>query len=125
MVERLKRRQDFLATAKGYKAVRNGFVLEARERDPGHLGQARAGLTVTKRVAPKAVERNRMRRRLKALLLIAQDALAPGHDYVLVARRGALSEDFADLRTSLASALRQVHRHRDPSRKDREQNLSS
>jgi ribonuclease P protein component len=32
MVGRLKRRRDFLAAAKGQKAARRAFVLEARQR---------------------------------------------------------------------------------------------
>lgn len=105
-IGRLKKRRDFLAAAKGSKAARRAFVLEARER--GDAAPARFGFTVTKRTAKKAVERNRMRRRLRELARLACGKAQAGHDYVLVARRNALTEPFSDLATMLGEALRQV-----------------
>jgi len=105
MVERLKKRRDFLAAAKGHKAARRAFVLEARMREDG--GPARFGFTVSKRTAKKAVERNRIRRRLKeAVRMQAAAHACAGHDYVLVGRRGALGEPFADIMAALAEALK-------------------
>lgn len=103
-VERLKKRRDFLAVAKGRKAARRPFVLERRQR--GDDDAARFGFTVTKRTARKAVERNRIRRRLReAVRLAAADATLTGADYVLVGRRGALTESFASIRAELRGAL--------------------
>ena len=106
MIGRLKKRRDFLAAVQGPKAARRAFVLEARARRED--GPPRFGFTVTKRVAKKAVERNRIRRRLReAVRLDAADARA-GHDYVLVGRRKALTEKFTDLTAALGEALRQA-----------------
>jgi ribonuclease P protein component len=104
MIERLKKRRDFLAAARGSKAGRRACVLEARDRKDG--GPARFGFTVSKRTAKKAVERNRIRRRLKEAVRLAGDAhIRTGHDYVLVGRRAALTEPFAVLQADLAGAL--------------------
>ena len=104
MVERLKARRDFRAAANGQKAARRAFVLEARDR--GDDGPPRFGFTVSKRVAAKAVERNRIRRRLKeAVRLLAPRDAACGYDYVIVARRAALHEPFADLAATLHKAM--------------------
>lgn len=104
MVERLKKRRDFLAAAKGHRAARRAFVLEARQRDDD--GPPRLGFTVSKRVSKSAVERNRIRRRLKeATRRMEPQAMRPGHDYVLVGRRAALSAPFHDLTVSLHEAL--------------------
>jgi ribonuclease P protein component len=111
-LERLKKRRDFLAAAKGYKAARRAFVLEARRR--GDEGPPCFGFTVSRRVAAKAVERNRIRRRLKELVRLGEVEYAAGHDYVLVARRSALTEDFTDLRASLETAFAEVRSHRSP-----------
>ena len=62
-MERLRQRADFLAAATGAKAPTAAFVLQARKR--GDSGPIRVGFTVTKKVG-NAVERNRVRRRLKA-----------------------------------------------------------
>jgi len=103
-MQRLKKRRDFLAAAKGRKAPRRAFVLESRAR--GDEEPPRLGLTVSKRVAKSAVERNRIRRRLReAARLIPDEAATAGHDYVIVGRRAALTEPFADLKSALAEAL--------------------
>ena len=106
MIERLKKRRDFLAAAQGSKAARRAFVLEARLR--GDEGPARFGFTVTKRTAKKAVERNRIRRRLRETVRLHAAELHPGYDFVLIGRRKALSEPFSDLKATLAEALRQA-----------------
>jgi ribonuclease P protein component len=106
-VERLKRRRDFLAAAKGQRAARRAFVLEARQRADDE--PPRVGFTVSKRVAKSAVERNRIRRRLKEAVRRAEhDCARAGVDYVLVGRRAALSEPFADMSAALQDALREV-----------------
>ena len=104
MIERLKKRRDFLAAAKSSRLPRRAFVLEARRRDDD--GPARVGFTVSKRVSKKAVERNRIRRRLKeAVRLVAPANAVPGQDYVLVGRRAALNEPFDRIASELAGAL--------------------
>jgi ribonuclease P protein component len=104
MIGRLKNRRDFLAAAKGRKAARRTFVLESRRR--GDEGPPRFGFTVSKRTAKKAVERNRIRRRLKeAVRLVAPGRARAGHDYVLVGRHAALGESFAAIEADLAGAL--------------------
>jgi ribonuclease P protein component len=108
MAERLKSRRDFLAAAQGSRAARRAFVLEARGR--GDDGPPRFGFTVSKRVAKKAVERNRIRRRLKEAVRLTAENAEAGRDYVLIGRRAALSEPFADLTASLIEALRGVIR---------------
>lgn len=106
MIERLKKRRDFLAVARGHRAPRRAFVLEALRRADD--GPARIGFTVSKRTAKKAVERNRIRRRLReAARLSAGDARA-GHDYVIVGRRAALTEPFDDLKSALVAAMRKL-----------------
>jgi ribonuclease P protein component len=71
---------------------------------------ARVGLTVTKSVG-HAVERNRVRRRLKAALRAAAPLEAErDHDYVLMARREALGRRFTALVDDLRTAFRAARR---------------
>ena len=57
-----------------------------------------------------AVERNRVRRRLKEIVrLSAATGLLSGHDYVLIGRRAALNLPFARMTQDLEGALRRVH----------------
>ena len=105
-MERLRRRTDFLAAAGGVKVVTAAFVLKALERRVG--GPVRVGFTVSKKVG-NAVERNRVRRRLREIVrLTAAEELASGHDYVLVGRRAALSLPFERLSEDFQRALRRL-----------------
>lgn len=103
-VGRLKSRPQFLAVQKGEKRKGRNFLLEVLDRrDPDTA--ARAGFTVTKKQG-NAVERNRMRRRLKeAVRLKAGFAMLPGHDYVIVARRDVLNVPFEQLTAQLTERI--------------------
>ena len=110
-MERLKRRTDFKASAKGARAPSGAFVVQARQRaeDGRDGGSVRVGFTVSRQVG-NAVERNRVRRRLREVVRLAPAAaLRPGHDYVLIGRRAALAADFADMTRQFDAAIRRVH----------------
>jgi ribonuclease P protein component len=105
-MERLRRRADFLAAAAGYKVPTRSFVLQARKRTDD--GPARIGFTVSRKVGT-AVERNRVRRRLREIVrLSAAREMCPGHDYVLIGRRAALQLPFDRLTQDFDGALRRV-----------------
>jgi ribonuclease P protein component len=61
-MQRLKRRGEFLAAARAASRAAPGVVVQMRRR--GDEGAARVGFTVTKKLGG-AVERNRIRRRIK------------------------------------------------------------
>jgi ribonuclease P protein component len=109
LTQRLKQRADFLAAARGIKASTSAFVLQARPRQDG--GPARFGFTVAKKVG-NAVERNRVRRRLREMVRAAALAARAGNDYVVVGRKTALAVPFAQLLAEFERALRQVHEKR-------------
>lgn len=108
-MERLKKRAEFLAVARGSRSARRGFVLQALGR-PEAEAPPRVGFTVTKKVG-NAVERNRIRRRLREVVRLHGPAHAdPGTDYVVVGRREALSLSFATLVEDFASATKQARK---------------
>jgi ribonuclease P protein component, eubacterial len=103
-VGRLKSRPQFLAVRTGESRRGRTFLLEVLDRqDPD--SPPRVGFTVTKKHG-NAVERNRMRRRLKeAVRQSAGFAMKAGHDYVIVARREVLTVPFAELTAQLAERI--------------------
>ncbi|MDK9696392.1 MAG: ribonuclease P protein component [Siculibacillus sp.] len=110
-MKRLKRRAEFLAVARGVRSARRAFVLQTL-RLPDETDEPRCGFTVSKKVG-NAVVRNRVRRRLKeAIRLDADDLGRPGFDHVVIGRREALAQPFADLRADLAGAFRQGRKDR-------------
>lgn len=106
-MHRLVKRKDFLAAAAGLRANAGPLLLQARDRADDM--SPRIGLTVTKKHG-NAVERNRIRRRLRAAV---RDALPragqPGFDYVIVARRAALGTRFTDLVIDIERGIARLH----------------
>jgi ribonuclease P protein component len=105
-IDRLRRRADFLAAHGGRKAHSALMTVEMRAR--GDEAPPRLGFTVTRRVG-SAVERNRIRRRLRAAAAEGLVAARAGCDYVIVARRGAIDAAFMRLVGDLARAVVRVH----------------
>ena len=113
-VTTLKKRADYLRVRKGARCATPAFVLEAKARSGEDrvppADEPRFGFTITKQVG-KAVDRNRIRRRLKAAVRnVARDHAKGDFDYVLFARRPALTSQFVALVSELAKAFARVHR---------------
>lgn len=106
-IDRLVKRSDFLAAAAALRTHSGPLLLQARPR--GDEGPLRLGITVSKKQGG-AVERNRIRRRLRE---VARDALPragrPGFDYVIVARRAVIDTRFTDLIRDLERGVARLH----------------
>lgn len=112
----LKQRSEFLRVRAGARWATPAFVLEARRRS-GQVAGARFGFTVSKQVGG-AVERNRVRRRLKAAVRdVLLERARRDFDYVLIARRPALDGAYASLLSDLIKALERVHASRERTRR--------
>ncbi|HXG80753.1 MAG TPA: ribonuclease P protein component [Sphingomicrobium sp.] len=103
----MKKRSDFLAANRGRRAPMPGFVLLVRDREDGDATM-RVGITVTKKIG-KAVVRNRMKRRFRALAreTLPEHGIA-GADHVLIGRAGGIERDYASLAAELKRALKKV-----------------
>jgi ribonuclease P protein component len=117
--ERLKTRRDFLRVAKtGKKWVSPGLIVQVDDKARVDSDPAiRVGFTVSKKVG-NSVERNRVRRRLRA----AAESVLPieglnGRDYVVIGRKAALKRPFEDLTQDLVTAVRKVERRRGEKRR--------
>ncbi|MBX9621727.1 MAG: ribonuclease P protein component [Alphaproteobacteria bacterium] len=103
-MERLKKRSDYLIVTKaGQRFVTPAFILQVHHKTSENA--ARIGFTASRKVG-SAVERNRAKRRLRAL---AHQFLTPlacqGTDYVLIARKEALTRAYALMAEDLQKAL--------------------
>lgn len=109
---RLKSRPEFLRVREGERRKGRYFIVEVLDRKTADEAP-RAGFTVTKKQG-NAVERNRMRRRLKeAVRQTAQFAMQPGHDYVIVAHRDMLHAPFDELTKALVTRIASRQSSRD------------
>ncbi len=117
-----------LKSSSEFKRVRGGarwaspvFVLEGKMRpsdDDVHSGP-RFGFTVTKKLG-NAVVRNRIRRRLKAIVRgLDAASVTQSFDYVVVARSEALAQPFSLLEQEFRRALAKIAKSAGKPAKDR------
>ena len=104
-LRRLRKRAQFLNAARGQRAGRTAFSLQAIAADADEPG---VGLTVTKKTG-NSPERNRIKRRLRAALRACAPEFKAQHDYVVVGRREALTLPFSKVVSDLSSAIAKVH----------------
>jgi len=124
LIGRLTKRPDFVAAASGRRFHTERMTVQGRPREDLGLG-LRFGLTVTKRVG-HATERNRIKRRLRAVCqTVGKDYINTDMDVVIIGRRDILTADFDALIDDLRRALRAVSRPRHARAADRPISSSS
>ena len=102
---RVRRREEFTTIVRrGRRVPRGPLVVHLLPTLPGATGSARAGFVIPKAVGG-AVVRNRLRRRLRSLLVPRLAALPVDTALVVRALPGAGELDSAALATALDSAL--------------------
>lgn len=67
---------------------------------PNSLGHPRIGVTVSKKRAKTAVQRNRIKRQVRETFRLRQHKI-PGFDIVVIAKQGIVDLDNPDLRDTL------------------------
>lgn len=106
-MRRLTKRSQFLRAARGRRASRSFLTLQATrspEAEPG------IGFTVTKKTG-NSPERNRIKRRLRAAVEQNAARFHPHFDYVLIGRRGVLSEPYPSLVQTVGQLAQAVHKN--------------
>ena len=117
---RLTRRADYIAARAGTRGHGALLSVQRFQRPPGHgaadanAEPARIGITITKKVG-SAVERNRIKRRLRAAIDAVPAAewptiWRPGCDYVVFPRALVIDTPFAILVEDLMSAAQRAAR---------------
>lgn len=115
VLPRLKRRPEFLrVAATRRKWVAPGLIVQIRSRPAGEadLDSSRVGFTVSRKVG-NAVERNRVRRRLRAAAeQVLTNQAADGFDFVIIGRKNTLKRPFQALLHDLTMALKKLDAYR-------------
>jgi ribonuclease P protein component len=86
---------------RGKRSVSPYFALYYRKNGKK---QTRIGITASTKLG-KAVVRNRVRRRIREIIRLAEAGISPGHDIVIVARIRAISGGFQEQKEDLQHLL--------------------
>lgn len=95
---RLLRGSEFQAVLRQRCSLRDGFFTVYAK--PNGLAHARIGIAVSRKISPRAVVRNRIKRQVREMFRLNQQQLT-GLDLVVVAQPGAATQENAPLRTAL------------------------
>ncbi len=111
-LDRIKNRSGFLSVQKsGEKWIGKTLILQIKLNGSE---KSRVGFTITKKIYPLAVDRNRVKRRLRA---ISQEILPTmgksGVDYVLIGRKESLTAPFDVIKKELIWCLKRLDLLRD------------
>jgi len=100
--ERIRRRNDFLAVYhQGKRSAHGGLAMHVLQT--GHKW-TRLGLSVGRKFG-RAVERNRIKRRLREIFRLCKHQLKPGHDVVITIRHEAAGRSYQELEESVTALL--------------------
>ncbi len=118
---RILKRAEFLRTQDfGTKLYCRNFLLFVRERqsdaaptegqaerqnEPQSSLESRLGVTITRKVHKRAVQRNRLRRRIRELFRVFRSQLSRPIDLVVIARADATRLDLPEIERQIVGAL--------------------
>lgn len=92
-INRLKKEKDFGKILRQRGSVKEGFLL--LKTAANDLGIVRVGISVSKKVSQKATGRNKIKRRLAALLKPKMLQIKEGLDIFLIALPGLETKNFS------------------------------
>ncbi|RLQ93963.1 ribonuclease P protein component [Falsibacillus albus] len=114
---RIKKNDEFQAVFKKGKSFANRqFVIYVMRRE----GQSnfRIGLSVSKKIG-NAVKRNEIKRYVRQVFLEYKDAVKPGNDYIIIARKPAAEMNFHEVKKSMLHVFKRANMVKIDSNRDR------
>ena len=107
MFETLKKRSDFLSLQKTQESWATKTIIIQRQKN--ELEVNRFGFTVSKRISKRAVDRNLIKRRFRAIINeVAPEKFGNKYDYVFIARNDALTRPYHDLLGDVTYAIKKI-----------------
>ena len=103
---RLKKKNDFARVMQGKGgAVSSCLILRFCSNQ---TEVSRAGFVCSKKVAKKAVARNKIKRRLREMARALWPNVKAGYDLVFIAKLGIADKDFAEIKASVENLLKKA-----------------
>lgn len=101
---RLKRKKDFKKVFQKGKSVKGNFLL--LKKTENELGVSRFGFIVSSKVFKKAVERNKLKRRLRHIVREFLPEIKEGVDGVFVALSSVKGKNFEEIKKEVEKILK-------------------
>lgn len=112
-LDSLKKKKDFEDVFKKGKGLKEGLLFLKvffRSSDSKvENKKARFGIIIPQKVLKKATERNKLKRRIKAVLREKFLEIRPGFDFVIIPLSGIENKTFLEIKENLIRALKRAH----------------
>lgn len=102
----LKKKKDFERVFKEGKGFKEDFLF--LKYAPNHLKVSRCGVVVSQKVSKKATVRNKVKRRIRAVVLQKLQETKEGKDFVFVALPGLENKDFWEIEETISRLLKKA-----------------
>ncbi len=99
----LKKKKDFEQVFKYGKGYKKDFLY--LKVGNNNLDFARFGIIVNKKISNKAVERNRIKRRLREAIIARKDSIKKANDIIVVALPGIKGKKFNEIDRCIEEAF--------------------
>ena len=103
---RLKKRKQFNWTFKNGKSLHSKDLVLVYTSS--YAKEFKVGFSVTKKVG-KAILRNKIKRRLKAIVFEYQNLILPKHTMIFVAKPSAATTEFLDIKSQVEMLLKKAN----------------
>ncbi len=103
---RLKRIKDFQVVLKMGKGRKEDFLILKYLKNK--LSINRVGFIVSQKVAKKATQRNKIKRRLREVVRKNLNRLTPGYDMIFIAQKGSEEKKFSELEEKVEQLLKKT-----------------
>jgi ribonuclease P protein component len=102
-INRLKRKKDFEEIFQNGKALRNSFLVLKLKKNT--VKDSRFAFVVSQKVSKKAVERNKIRRRMSEIIKVEVKNIKTGTDFVFIVTPAAKGKDFSQFKDAVIGLL--------------------
>jgi len=105
-INRLTKKKDFDKVFTGGKGVKQDFLLVKAVKN--NLPSSRFGFVVSKKVSPKAVVRNRVKRRLRDAVAGLLGELNGSFDVIVISLAGIEKREFLEIQKTVSDSFRKM-----------------
>ncbi len=110
-VHRLTKQKDFDYVFKRGRASYSKIL--GIKTAKNNLDYNRFGMMVSNKVSKKAVERNKIKRQLRAVVKLALNNLKSGYDCVIITSPSILGKSYAEIEVTVNKSFSKLHLYKD------------